>query len=106
MSNGRRLRPPPGTSALAGARAAAKSAQPRCCTCRGRIGALRDRIELADRRLVCTRCVSNGVLLKKLPCGHWAMPGTMVIADSADGSNWSCIRCSPHSSLPAGYARA
>jgi hypothetical protein len=105
VGNGRRLRPPPSTRAYAGARAAAKAALPRCCACGGRIGALRDRIELADRRLVCTRCVGNGVLLKKLPCGHWAMPGTMVISDSADLSNFACIRCSPHANLPAGYAR-
>lgn len=93
MSNGRRLRLTP----------AAKAALPRCGSCGGRVGSLEDRIHLADGRMVCMRCRDNGVLCKRLPCGHMGMPGTLVIADSADASNFQCILCSPHASRPAGY---
>lgn len=93
MSNRRKTRLPP----------AAKATLPRCGSCGGRIGALADRIELGDGRLICMRCRDRGVLVRRLPCGHYGMPGTMVIADSADLSNFQCIRCSPHANLPRGY---
>jgi hypothetical protein len=86
--------------------AAAKAGLPRCGTCGGRIGVLDDRIELHDGRLICMRCRDRGVLIKRLPCGHFGMPGSMVIADSADMSNFQCIRCSPHANLPQGYPGA
>lgn len=89
MSNRRKTRMTP----------AARAALPRCGSCGGRIPAGMDRIALADGREICARCRDRGVLLKKLPCGHVAMPGTLVIADSADNSNFQCWQCSPHSSL-------
>lgn len=96
MSNSRRVR----TSA------AARAQLPRCGSCGARVGALEDRIELHDGRLICMRCRDRGVLIKRLPCGHMAMPRSMVIADSADQSNFQCIRCSPHANLPKGYPGA
>jgi hypothetical protein len=73
-----------------------------CGSCGRPIPPSADRIVLADTRHVCMACRDGGVLLKRLPCGHMAMPGTLVITDSADSSNLQCIRCSPHANLPAG----
>lgn len=90
MSNSRRL---PGTRAPG----------VKCGSCGHRIGAGADRIRLRDGREICMYCRDRNVLAARLPCGHVGMPGVLVISDSADLSNFQCIRCSPHANLPRGY---
>lgn len=69
---------------------------PRCGACGGRIPKGMIRHEVADGRLICTRCIQRGDLFKRLPCGHMGVAGMTVYADSVDGSNFQCARCSPH----------
>jgi ribosomal protein S27AE len=69
-----------------------------CGSC-GRAASINS-LRLRDGRLICPRCRDSGVLAQRLPCGHIGIPGTMVIADSADKRNFQCIRCSADSTLP------
>lgn len=94
MSNGRKPKVRPRNTA-------------RCAVHGGRIEAGSDQtVTLRDGRQVCGRCVGTGVLAQRLPCGHTGIPGTLVIADSADNSNFQCVQCSPHASRPRGYPGA
>jgi len=71
-------------------------ALPRCGSCGGAVRQGTMSQALADGRVICTRCVQGGVLCRQLPCGHMGVPGMTVISDSADQSNFKCVRCSPH----------
>ena len=85
MSNRRRLRGP----------GAARSAE-RCTTagCGRRIGANDNALRLRTGQVICPRCQQHGEL-PRLPCGHVALPGTLMVSDSTDG-NMQCPQCSPH----------
>ncbi len=83
MSNTRKLR---------GA-AASRSAE-RCTSCNRRIGAKMNVLRLRTGQVICPRCQQSGSL-PVLPCGHVALPGTLMISDSTSG-NYQCPQCSPH----------
>lgn len=91
MSNRRRL-------------SGARSAKVHCGSCGRAAGP--GSVQLRDGRQICPRCVDRGVLAQRLPCGHMGVPGTMVIADSADGGNFQCVQCSPHASRPGSRSTA
>jgi hypothetical protein len=76
----------------------ARKPQVFCVACKKAAGA--GAVPIKGGGLVCVRCRDDGRMVQRLACGHLAFPGTMVIADG--GTNWQCIRCSPHSSLPEG----
>ena len=79
MSNKRHL---PGTRA---------AATVHCAVCGKGIGKTSRRAGLGDGRSVCGRCVDDGVLLRKLDCGHMATAGNMVIRT---GGGYTCGQCS------------
>jgi predicted RNA-binding Zn-ribbon protein involved in translation (DUF1610 family) len=80
------------TRKLRGA-AASRSAE-RCTSCRRRIGAGMDVLRLRTGQVICPRCQQSGSL-PRLPCGHVALPGTLMTSDSTEG-NYQCPKCSPH----------
>lgn len=70
-----------------------------CAVCGG--NAVREPTLLPDGRQVCRRCRDEGRLMQRLPCGHFGVPGTMVITDSHE-KNFQCAQCSPHTAAAVG----
>lgn len=48
--------------------------------------------------MICPRCRQHGGL-PRLSCGHYALPGSLMVTDSEDGSNYQCPQCSPLAGL-------
>ncbi len=70
-----------------------------CAVCGG--NASRNPTPLPDGRQVCRRCREEGRLMHRLPCGHFGVPGTLVITDSHE-KNFQCAQCSPHTAAAVG----
>ena len=68
---------------------------PKCAGCGHRIGAHQERIEMPGG-VACGRCRDKGVLTRRMPCGHLALPGTLLVYDSADQGNLQCLICTPY----------
>ena len=82
MSNRRR---PPGTRQ-----------GPQCAACGHRIAAGAERVPLPRGQVACGRCRDRGVLTKRMPCGHLATWGSLLVYDSADQGNLQCLICTPY----------
>jgi recombinational DNA repair protein (RecF pathway) len=66
---------------------------PHCGACGRPVPKGMVRHDLPDGRVVCTRCIDAGSLFQRLPCGHMAVSGMRIYADSADMQNFQCMRC-------------
>jgi hypothetical protein len=53
-----------------------------------------DALRLRTGQVACPRCRQGGEL-PRLPCGHVALPGSLIVTDSEDGSNYQCAQCAP-----------
>lgn len=61
-----------------------------CARCGRGIRPGRGGVGLRDGRAVCAECADNGGLMRRLSCGHVAVPGMAVIRE---GSMFRCARC-------------
>jgi len=67
----------------------------RCTSCGHRIGKNADALRLRTGQVICPRCRQYGDI-PRLSCGHYSLPGSLVITDSDDYGNMQCAQCSPH----------
>src|SRR6266567_5808915 len=82
MSNRRKLR---------GAGAAPAE---RCTFCGRKAGSRA--LRLRTGQVACPRCTEHGSI-RKMACGHYALPGAAVINVSGDGKTFVCAACSERS---------
>ena len=61
-----------------------------CAVCGKGIAKTRRRVELRDGRSVCGRCTDDGVLLRRLDCGHMSTAGVNV---ARTGAGYKCMSC-------------
>jgi hypothetical protein len=73
------------------ARGSGRVLKERCTFCKGALGrgaALR----LRTGQVACARCRETGYL-QKLSCGHFTLPGALVINENGDGKTYVCADC-------------
>jgi hypothetical protein len=62
----------------------------KCAVCGRGTGKLKRQVRLPDSRMACGGCVEAGHLAKRMACGHYAMPGNLVVRE---GFGFTCRAC-------------
>ena len=78
------------------ARGSGQAPAERCTFCGRRLGrgsALRA-LRLRTGQIACARCRETGHL-RRLACGHFALPGALIVNESGDGQTFTCKACAP-----------
>jgi hypothetical protein len=73
------------------ARGSGRVLKERCTFCGGALGRGVP-LRLRAGQVACARCRESGCL-RRLACGHLALPGALVVNESGDAKTWVCRTC-------------
>ena len=76
----------------------------RCTSCGRRIGKNDDALRVRTGQVICPRCRQYGDI-PRLPCGHYALPGSFVVRNEGGNNDIRCAQCGQDGTALAGNMR-